>query len=85
MQRRLIFQDLYSWILGFLSQKEVVWETLANIEGDCSFVNSTFKDSGLHCIQKSIIKGTVSVILSATTMQRRKCTIHNVTLYLSDP
>ncbi|XP_023345436.1 ubiquitin carboxyl-terminal hydrolase MINDY-1 [Eurytemora carolleeae] len=32
---------------GFLSQKEVVWETLANIEGDCSFVNSTFKDSGV--------------------------------------
>lgn len=32
---------------GFLAQKDVVWETLANIEGDSRFVNSSFQTTGV--------------------------------------
>ena len=33
-------------ISGYLNQGDVVWETLANIEGDCHFVNHLFQTSG---------------------------------------
>jgi len=32
---------------GYLNQGDVVWETLANIEGDCHFVNHLFQTSGV--------------------------------------
>lgn len=32
---------------GYLNQSDVVWETLANIEGDCHFLNHLFQTSGV--------------------------------------
>lgn len=28
---------------GFLSERNIVWETLSNVEGDCHFVDCTFR------------------------------------------
>ena len=40
-----IFQDeLFQLVTdqGFLTESNVVWETLSNVEGDCHFVDSEF-------------------------------------------